>query len=413
MITPTLAISLAAGLAAQTAPAQDAPSRPNFARAVNIAQIHIDLGTGERTVSPWGTEPRGTSAPLWLNNNTDPCLTGELVYIMDDPDTDGDGQSDLFGQDCTGTPGGTLPCEGVWYNYWGDLHAPDAVVDRIIIRYGTSVPDVDLDSDGIGDGVPGFNLYLNFADRDNGFGGESVESGRLCIIELCLENLPGMVDPLPLGFIAVYELVIDLGQSTPSLVFELGDSDGIDDAGTGYSGGAIYGQPTFSDLDNIAGHDFSWGIRFDQSAIPQAQRGAAGVITASPKLGNPGDLPAHPADAQGTHIEPITYRTGPSCPPNVTILDWGTFFPYFSCEPWGDPYASSFIELYGSGGLPNECECDFAPPFFELDFSDVIAFLEAFEFCDPIADYAVPFGTCDFSDLVVFLNCFGTNCALP
>lgn len=411
MYCSPIVLLAAAGIASSShAQSGDEPAR--FVRGVNVAQIQIDPSTGARTAMPWGTSTRGASNPLWLNNNTDPCLTGELVWILDDPDTDGDGASEYFGMDCVS--GLSLPCEGAWYNYVGDLHHSDAVIDRIVIRYGTNIPDVDLDSDGIGDGVPGFDICINFADRDNGFGAESVESGRQCIIELCIEDLPGMVGQFPPGFVAVYEVVIDLGLYAPSLVFELGDADGIDDAGTGHSGGAIYGAPTFSDLDAFPGHDFSWGVRVDQSGIPQAERGVVGVVTASPKEGNPGDLPAHSADAFGTYIEPITYRTGPSCPPDTTILDWGTFFPNFSCDAGGDPYASSFIELHGRDAASlcsDTCDvADYVPPCGVRDFSDVIAFITFFSQEDSAADLAAPFGTLDFSDILVFLTAFENGC---
>ena len=139
-----------------------------------------------------------------------------------------------------------------------------------------------------------------------------------------------------------------------------------------------------------------------------------GVVTASPKKGNPGDLPAHPADAFGTYIEPITYHSGPSCPPNTTLLDWGTFFPFFSCDPGGDPYASSFIELYGrdSASLCSDsCDvADLVPPCGVRDFSDVLAFLTFFVQGNPAADLAAPFGALDFIDVLAFLSAFESGC---
>ena len=135
MTTPRAALTLAAGLAT---PALAQTSALRYTRGVPVAQIRVNLATGDRTVHPWNAQHRSDSPPVWLNNNTDPCLTGELVWVLDDPDTDGDGASELFGLDCAS--GIDLPCEGVWHNYVGDLHHPNAVIDRFVIRHGTNNP---------------------------------------------------------------------------------------------------------------------------------------------------------------------------------------------------------------------------------------------------------------------------------
>ncbi len=53
---------------------------------------------------------------------------------------------------------------------------------------------------------------------------------------------------------------------------------------------------------------------------------------------------------------------------------------------------------------------DTAPPFGELDFSDVFDFLVAFGAMDPAADLALPTGVFDFSDVFAFLVAFGEGC---
>lgn len=53
---------------------------------------------------------------------------------------------------------------------------------------------------------------------------------------------------------------------------------------------------------------------------------------------------------------------------------------------------------------------DFAAPFGSLDFSDVVAFLAAFDAMDPSADLAAPAGSFNFSDVVAFLTAFGAGC---
>ncbi len=407
-----LVIALVAGLCA-SAPAQDTGSNPTpiprFVKGVPIAQIHINLSTGERSVVPWDARPRGAGAsnPVWINNNTDPCLTGMTVGLIDDPDVNGDGFGDLFNSLCDG---GTFPCEGSWNNWWGDLHDPDTVVDRLRFMYGTGIPDVDLDSDGVGDGVPGFTLFLNFADHDNGFGAHVPGYERQCIIELEITDLPGQAGALPPGFGAVYELVIDLGQDSPSLVFELGDSDGIDDAGTGFSGGAIYGAPTFADLDGDTKHDFSWGVRFDISSIPQAQRGFTGFVVSAVKLNSPGDSPRHPADAIGLFDGFDIYSSGPSCPPDRLTPHIFTGHGHFSCAT-GTPYASSHLELYGTPGEPSCTVADPAEPLGELNFADVVFFLQsAGTNSDYARGFAPPIFVFDFADVLSFLEYFNEGC---
>lgn len=407
--TVPLLLPLVTGLAT---PALAKTAAPRFVRGMPVAQIHVNLATGERTVRPWDAQPRSDSPPVWINDNTDPCLTGITVGIVDEGDRDGDGIGDLFGASCDAT----FPCEGNWMNFWADLHHPDTVIDCVRFMYGTDVPDVDLNSDGIGDGVPGLNLYLNFADHDDGFGAHVPGYERQCVIELEITDLPGAVGNLPPGVGAVYELVINLAQDSPALVFELGDSDGIDDAGTGYSGASIHGAPTYVDLDSNGLHDFSWGVRFDQSAIPQAQRGFVGFVSSAAKLGNPGDTPPHPADAVGLFDNADNYANGPSCPPEHPADYIGTFFfAGFTCAPGLEtPYTSTHLELYGRPApVPPHPGCnpaDCAEPLGVLDFADVVAFLTAFGSFGVYADLAEPFGTLDFADVLAFLTWFGQGC---
>ncbi|MFI4898699.1 MAG: PA14 domain-containing protein [Phycisphaerales bacterium JB059] len=53
---------------------------------------------------------------------------------------------------------------------------------------------------------------------------------------------------------------------------------------------------------------------------------------------------------------------------------------------------------------------DLAPPFGELDFSDVTRFLASFVADDPEADLAPPLGVLDFTDILIFLSAFGAGC---
>lgn len=56
------------------------------------------------------------------------------------------------------------------------------------------------------------------------------------------------------------------------------------------------------------------------------------------------------------------------------------------------------------------CAADLAAPAGALDFSDVMAFLVAFDAGEPVADLAPPAGQFDFSDVAAFLVAFGAGC---
>ncbi len=413
MTKPNAALSLAiaAGLTAP-ALAQDTTSLSGRTmRALPVANIHINMATGERTITPIDAGARSGSSALWLNNNTDPCATGGTVGVIDDPDLDADGFGDFAGTPCDGD----LPCEGAMYLWWGDIE-PDSVADCLVITYATTVPDIDVDSDSIGDGVVGYDLTITFADNDNGRGADGPGlSGRSCILDLTIPTLAGQVGSLPPGFAAVYILTLDFASLAPSLIFELGDTNGIDDAGTGISGGALYGPnngfPNTSgqDIDSDGLADFSWSYRFNQSTLSPAHRGMSGFITAGPSDGIP-------PNSTGTEDLFDVYTAGPSCPTYYEPTYLGSFdLGGFSCEPGNAAlYASSWIEMYGTQGNPFPCgDCllgDIAEPFGTLDFADVIAFLQAFAECSQCGDYVVPLGICDFSDVLAFLTAFGAGC---
>ncbi len=61
-------------------------------------------------------------------------------------------------------------------------------------------------------------------------------------------------------------------------------------------------------------------------------------------------------------------------------------------------------------GIPTDCPADLVEPFGSLDFSDVTAFLLAFDAMDPAADLATPIGQFDFSDIAAFLTAFAAGC---
>ncbi len=59
---------------------------------------------------------------------------------------------------------------------------------------------------------------------------------------------------------------------------------------------------------------------------------------------------------------------------------------------------------------PGECRADLEPPFGQLDFSDVLAYVLAFAEMRPAADLAVPFDVYNFSDVFAFLVAFEAGC---
>ncbi len=412
----TLSLAMLAGLSAPALAQSSLPGRtmPGYP----VANIHINMATGERVVTPIDAGARSLSAAIWINNNTDPCATGGMVGIIDDPDLDADGFGDFANTPCDGD----LPCEGAMFLWWGDIQQ-NSVVDCVVISYATTLPDTDLDSDSIGDGIVGYDLSITFSDNDNGRAADGPGlSGRSCILDLTIPTLAGMLGSVPPGFAAVYVLTLDFASFAPSYIFELGDTNGVDDAGTGISGGALYGPnngfPNTSgqDIDSDGLSDFSWSYRFNQSSLAPSQRGMSGFAAAGPKLGNPGDLPADPADATGTEDLFDVYTAGPSCPPDLAPTYLGSFdLGGASCEPGAaSPFASCWIEFYGRGEPPCDCnQADLAEPFCVHDISDVLAFLTAFAAGIPggePADFAPPFGILDFADVIAFLTEFGVGC---
>lgn len=99
-------------------------------------------------------------------------------------------------------------------------------------------------------------------------------------------------------------------------------------------------------------------------------------------------------------------------------------------DPW-DYAVTGLItlgSLYGPGGialnslgLPGriysarfflacDCPADLAPPFGELNFFDVSAFLSAYNAQDPVADFAAPSGVFNFFDVSAFLSAYNAGC---
>ncbi len=108
----------------------------------------------------------------------------------------------------------------------------------------------------------------------------------------------------------------------------------------------------------------------------------------------------------------------------VHVIDLGTFTVARTIELGVAPSAMSFDAAGARAVLPAPqadgavvvsvspgCNpADLAPPFGALDFSDVLAFLNAFSNMLPAGDLAPPVGVYDFSDVIAFLTAFSDGC---
>ena len=138
-------------------------------------------------------------------------------------------------------------------------------------------------------------------------------------------------------------------------------------------------------------------------------KGDNGYLTVAPKLGNPGDLPASPADATGLFDAVDIYTSGPSCPPDTTLLLGTFYFGGFTCAPpTPTPHTSAYLEFYGPAcACQNPCRADLAEPFNVLNFADIIAFLADFSggCTDGVGNFDLNAG-CDFDDVIAFLTSY-------
>jgi glucose/arabinose dehydrogenase len=83
----------------------------------------------------------------------------------------------------------------------------------------------------------------------------------------------------------------------------------------------------------------------------------------------------------------------------------------FGEDAQGEVYLGAYFQgkIYRFG-CPGHCPADLAAPEGVLDFTDVLAFLEAFSQARPSADLAPPAFVYDFSDVLAFLVSFGAGC---
>ncbi|MFK7885015.1 MAG: GC-type dockerin domain-anchored protein, partial [Phycisphaerales bacterium] len=389
----------------------------------HVAHIYYNMATGERiaTLIADGIRPAdtGTSTEIWISDNGLPCGdfgqtsgTSALIDIVD---------SLCFI---------TYFCFDSVFLDWGDV-VPDTVIDCVGISWSTQHADTDTNSDGIGDGVPGFGARWTWYDADDGFDSGATRVALTGFSLINLPGVPGVVDP---DLLSTYTATVDLaGSFSSSLAFEVGDTDSESSvsifnpgAGTDLDGDGLsdfsfslkFIQPGRRDIDNADGDDNPWtGIDGDPDAAASAGWPIA-LPLGTTTLNSDGTYSftpdAFPA-AQGIEDAFDLFLDQDS---DGMLEPTGTFYlGGFTCDTDGDgvpgdvtPYAQFAMNLFGPG--PDVVDC---PPDLDgnglLNFFDVQAFITAFNTNDlAIADLVAPFGTLNIHDILVYISLYSSGC---
>lgn len=420
-LTPAVA-SLAIAPAADSAETAIAPR--GFGESRHIAHIHYNVALDERVatlVDPVNRSDVGSSQAVWISDNSLPCAnygqTSGRIAVMDDA---------ACGPVCFSSACASPFTLGVIFLDWGD--APyDTVVDCVGLSWSSMTLDVDGDGDGIGDGVPGFAARWFWIDRNNGYGSSPVLNPTF---ELILTDLPGALPGMGPNEFATYTATVDLApNSSAGGGFELGDTDSVDssDSGNFMPGSGV-------DLDSDGLTDFGYGLEYIQPGTADLDgdghidgtyddAGDTGWLVASP----PGTvvqtdgtwdiIPDAPPAGQGAEDAFDYYN---DCNGYEPLRYYGTYnFTGFSCDANGDgvtddyiPYAQLYMNLYGPGNTSG-CAADIYPditPDGNLDFFDVMHFIGWYNAGDPRADIAPPFGELNFFDMTAYINSFIVGC---
>ncbi len=412
--------------AAHAADIQPQPAPLGTMPGERVAHIYYNAATGEKIAVPLGgIRPADgpASAPVWIADNTLPCA----AFGQTEP------QIGLIDSPCTDCFDSTLISNGMFgfiYFDWGDI-PPDTVVDCVGITWSTQHEDTDLDGDGVGDGVEGFGATWAWYDGENGFDSSST---RKEIVSITLRDLPGQIDQSDPLVLATYEATIDLAPGAgPSLAFEIGDTDSVNDAGTPFfnPGGGL-------DLDFDGLTDFGYSLQytqpgtvdFDGDGMPDGDpdnEAATGwlLVTGNGGIGSDGSYIPETSMPGAQGIEDaidVFYDFD-----NDGILQlYGTvFYLGFACDLDGNgafepgrsnPYAQFYMKLYGPGGGWHVDCGDFYPPGGgdgALNFFDIATYLDLFNSQSPLADYfpvGEPDGLFNFFDITQFLSEFNAGC---
>lgn len=408
-----LAIMLTAGtpLAAEQAQPQLAPR--GTMPSMHVAHIYYNVATGEKIAVPLNEirpAENGVSPEVWIADNTLPCAalgqTNGTSGVVDSPN-------------CTTCYPSTAT--GQIFLDWGDIRS-DQVVDCVGVTWGTGIRDDDLDGDGLGDGVPGFGATWAWFDAENGFDSSAT---RLDITGFTLMNLPGFTGSFCYSSLPTYTATIDLaGSFSSSMVFEIGDTDSINSAGTG-----LFNPGAGIDLDSDGFADFGYAMQyiqpgtfdFDSDGMVDGDPAAQALTGWQLVTGN-GDIGTDGAyipetNAPGAIGIEDAFDVFIDVDLDGIIEPLGTFFyGGFACVgPTGNtPFSQFYMKLYGPGTFVC-CGLDIFPVGDcdgLLNFFDVIQFLDWYSTGDPRADI-FPYpgdGQFNFFDINQYLAAFAVGC---
>ena len=431
------ALAIAAGLPAALACASNPIEMlPELGSVSNIGHIYFNAVTGERVVTlleDGQTAPAnvGDSVVLWSTAAPYPqCVTDTIgttgfFFAFADPN------------------GTTAVSQSTELLQAGEMHK-DTVVDCITINWVTAIPDQDLDSDGIVDGVEELALQWTVNDADDG---RTVDrSTRLPLVDILFFNLPGNTpENQSAGALTGWTADVDLVGfgTTTDLSFEIGDSDGdcqsaafcnndVDTNNDGIGDGVSVsnadrnfdGMPD-SDLDGDGLFDWAWSVRvhlpgtgndFDSDSdtgdFPQDGADTIGI-----SLGWPTGLDADPVD--GVSFDPDVPGAALGATNRFAIPDGAGgydnfFFGGFECpdgsEPFVPPSVYQFV-LY-TPAATGSCNGDFNGDGV-LNFFDISIFLPCYNSgggIDCIDPDLNGDGVVNFFDISLLLQWFNEGC---
>ena len=400
----------------QLAPRGTMPSK-------HVAHIYYNIATGERIATlldgadRWA---RSDSSAVWVAENALPCAdfgqTSSTAGVMDDPDC----------TTCFSEP------PSIFLD-WADIPS-DTVVDCVGISWASQIPDVDLDGDGLGDGVEGFGAVWSWYDADNGFDSSDT---RLPILSIMLSDLPGQIAPFDPNELATFEATIDLAPGGgPSLAFEIGDTDAVNGAGTPFfnPGGGL-------DLDFDGLADFAYSLRYIQPGtfdfdgdgsmdgdILDADLTAWTLVVGSGEVSADGSTYIPETEAPGAMGIEDVFDIYIDFNGDGILKPIGTFFyGGFACDLDGNgdfehdnsrPFSQFYMRLYGEicGTCTPLCAADIFPdgdPDGVLNFFDVSMFIDLFVSGDRRANLVasdINGSTINFFDLNAYIGLFNAGC---
>ncbi len=408
-------------------------SRKGFeSGAVLMGHIYVNIATGEKIATRLvdGRLPTvrgGEPNEVWMSDNDVPCAdlgnyTVAFVGLHDDP---GFGANDD---------------ELSTFLNWGDI-ASDTVIDAIQVTTYANHPDVDLNDDGLADGVEGLACVWSFYEGDNGF--NSCDT-RLGLVGVGLINIGGNLGVAAIeGYIYTIDLV---GFAGDDLSFEFGDTDGDTQGAAVHNAFANANGELDLDADGLV--DFAYGIQYfqpgrllddqgnpigDPNNRAQTFTGLAaprGTASCGPRPGNfviDTSISAGSEDAFDVLIDPFAdgsaihsgtfWYGGFTCDRNANLICEGNT----NSAGQNDyrAWAGMFMGLYGGTSGPAPCRADLFPVAQGdgvLNFFDLSTFLGYYNTQNPLADFfpvAGGDGLFNFFDISTYIAEFNAGCPTP